>query len=344
MDLSSFRLLGRSGLAVSPLALGTMTFGRQGWGTDEAASRAVFDGYVEAGGNFVDTAEAYAGSEELLGRFIRERSLRERVVVATKFGWGAAPGNPNAGGSGRLNVLRAAEGSLRRLGTDRIDLYWMHVWDRATPALELLLTLNDLIRAGKVRYFGLSNVPAWFVVQVAMLARQHGLQGPIAGQHWYSLVERSVENEHLPAFRELGLGLQPWAPLATGLLTGKYDRDDPKGGGGRLSGPNLMGDSLFTPRNWDIVDELKAVATDAGRTPAQVALAWVLGRPGVVAPVVGAKSPEQLRETVAALDAPLAPEHGARLDAASAPPEVHPYFVNTDGNAQAAFGAVVERG
>jgi aryl-alcohol dehydrogenase-like predicted oxidoreductase len=345
MPLDAFRPIGRSGLIVSPMALGAMTFRRATWGTDDAASAAVFDAYVEAGGNFVDTAESYSdgGSEELLGRLVRERGLRERTVIATKFGWATARGNPNAGGSGRKNVRRAVEGSLRRLGTDWIDLYWLHVWDRVTPALELLVTLNDLVRAGKIRYFGLSNAPAWFVTQMVMLAQAHGLQGPVMLQNFYALVERSIENEHLPLAREFGLAVQPWAPLATGLLTGKYAKGDVASAGGRLSGENLFGDSLFTDRNWAVVEALGAVAAEAGLPPAQVALAWVLGRPGVCAPIVGATRPEQVRSNVAALDVSLSPEHRARLDAASAPPDVHPYFVNGDGLAPAVFGAEVAR-
>lgn len=343
MPLDQYRQVGRSGLAVSPMALGTITFNRPVWGSADESSRAVFDAYVDAGGNFIDTAEAYPGSEELLGGFVRERSLRQRLVIATKFGWGTAAGEPNAGGAGRKNVARAVEGSLTRLGTDWIDLYWLHTWDRTTPALELLITLNDLIRAGKIRYFGLSNVPAWYVAQMATLARMHGLQGPVMLQLFYSLVERMVENEHLPLCREFGVALQPWAPLATGLLTGKYARDDVASAGGRLSGENLFGDSLFTDRNWGIVDVLKQVAAEADLPPAQVALAWVLARPGVCAPIVGATRPEQVQSNVAALEARLSAEHRARLDEASVAPSSSAYFFNNAGNARSVFGAAVTR-
>ncbi|AWN50458.1 aldo/keto reductase [Methylobacterium sp. 17Sr1-1] len=343
MDLSDYRTLGRSGLGVSPLALGTMTFGTARWGLDEAGARAVFDAYVDEGGNFVDTADLYAGgeSEAMLGRFIAERSLRDRIVLATKAGFAAGAG-PHAGGSGAKHLHAALDGSLRRLRTDVIDLYWLHVWDGVTPAEEILETMAGLVRAGKVRYWGLSNAPAWLAAKIATLAQVRGLPGPIALQYFYSLVSREVEDEHIPLAREFGMAMVPWSPLAYGLLTGKYDRDAveaaaPRGGGlpdapaavgaarpegdRRLDGANPFGDSLFTPRNWDIVAALRRVAEALGAPPARVALAWVMGRSGVASTLMGVSRPDQVTDNVAALNLVLPPEHRAALDAASAPAE-----------------------
>ncbi len=320
MPLAAYRTLGRSGLIVSPAALGTMTFGNQAWGSDDAASRAVFDAYVDAGGNFIDTADVYSGgrSEALLGGYVADRSLRDRLVLATKFGFNAEPGNPHAGGSGRKNIHRALEGSLRRLRTDCIDLYWMHVYDMVTPAEEVLQTLGDLVRAGKIRYFGLSDLPAWYAVRMATLAAAHGVPGPVALQMEYSLVARGLEREHVPAAQACGMGMVPWSPLAGGFLSGKYVRDGQAAG--RLSGPNPFQGPFtkFTDRNWHILDVLRAVAAQLGRPPAQVALAWVAAQPGVASLLLGASRPEQLRGNLAGLELRLSAEQGQALDAASA--------------------------
>lgn len=343
MDLTQYRTLGRSGLAVSPLALGTMTFGTARWGLDEAGSRAVFDAYLERGGNFVDTADVYAGGEgeAMLGRFISERDLRDRIVLATKSGFATGHG-PHAGGNGAKHVHAALEGSLRRLRTDYIDLYWVHVWDGITPAEELLETMAGLVRAGKVRYWGISNTPAWYVAKLATLAATRGQPGPIALQYFYALVNREVEDEHIPLAAEFGLGVVPWSPLAYGLLSGKYDRATveaagPRAGGlpndaaqssemrpaddKRLDGANPFGDSLFTPRNWTIVDGVRQVAEAIGQSPARVALAWVVGRSGVASTLMGVSRPAQVTDNIAALDVVLSPEHRAALDAISAPAE-----------------------
>ena len=359
MPLTDYRTLGRSGLAVSPLALGTMTFGTARWGSADDVSAQVFDAYLEAGGNFVDTADVYAGgrSEALVGRHVAERGLRDRVVLATKFGFfagepGGAPGpNPHGGGNGRKHVHQALEGSLRRLKTDYVDLYWLHVWDTVTPAEEVLQTMGDLVRAGKVRYFGLSDMPAWYATKLATLAAAHGVPGPIAMQLEYSLVERTVEREHVPAARDGGLGVCPWSPLAGGFLTGKYTRGGedatPAGGEGRLSGSNpFSGPSTkFTPRNWAILDALRAVSAEVGRPPAQVALAWLAGRPGVAAPMLGASRVEQLRDNVAALDVRLTPDQRQALDAASAPEPAFPYPIfAADVNRGAVFGGATVEG
>jgi aryl-alcohol dehydrogenase-like predicted oxidoreductase len=343
MSLTDYRTLGRSGLAVSPIALGTMTFGTARWGLDETGSRAVFDAYVEAGGNVIDTADIYADGEgeAMIGRFVAARGLRDQLVLATKSGFASGQG-PHAGGNGAKHIHTALEGSLRRLGTDYIDLYWLHVWDGVTPAEELLDTMASLVRAGKIRYWGLSNTPAWYIAKLATLASVRGLPGPIAMQYFYSLVNREVEDEHIPLAAEFGMGMVPWSPLAYGLLTGKYDRATveaaPRRGAGlpkdaarageerpaddkRLDGANPFGDSLFTPRNWNIVDAVRRVAEETRQSPARVALAWVMGRPGVASTLMGVSRAAQVADNVAALDLVLSPAQLATLDAASAPAE-----------------------
>ena len=311
------RTLGRSGLLVSPFTLGAMTIGNDAWGSDEATSGAVLDRYLDAGGTAVDTADVYSGgrSEEILGRLIAARGIRDRVVLATKYGFNTG-GGPLTGGAGRKNAVRSLEGSLRRLGTGSVDLYWLHIWDDVTPAEEVLSTMVDLVRAGKVAHWGLSDVPAWFATQVATLAAAHGVPGPVALQLEYSLVARTIEVEHVRAARELGLGIVPWSPLAGGFLSGKYRSG---AAGGRLSGPNPFGSSKDTPANRAVVEVVREVAADLGAAPAQVALAWVLGRPGVDSVLVGARTPEQVTANLAAADLELPADARARLDRAGAP-------------------------
>jgi len=343
MSLADFRTLGRSGLAVSPFTLGTMTFGTARWGLDEAGSRAVFNAYVDAGGNAVDTADIYAGgrSEEMLGGFIAERGLRDQIVLATKSGFSSAPG-PHAGGNGAKHVHAALDRSLIRLRTDYVDLYWIHVWDGLTPAEEMLETMAGLVRSGKIRYWGISNAPAWFVAKLTTLAACRGQPGPIALQYFYSLVNRDIEDEHIPLAAEFGLGVVPWSPLGYGLLTGKYRREvveasgpraaglpsDAATGTGqrptddkRMDGPNPFGDSLFTDRNWAIVEAVRRIAEETGQSSARVALAWVIGRQGVSTTLMGVSRPEQVQDNAAALDLVLSPEQGQALDAASRPAE-----------------------
>lgn len=339
MNLQTYQPLGHSGLLVSPLALGTMTFGTPRWGLDEAGSRSVIERYVQLGGNFIDTADVYAGgrSEEIVGTFIAEKGLREQIVLATKSGFSTGKGLL-AGGNGARHINAAVADSLKRLKTDFIDLYWIHVWDGITPAEELLQTMATIIRSGKIRYWGISNTPAWYAAQLATLASVQGLPAPIGLQYFYSLADRTVENEHIPLGKTAGMGLVPWSPLAYGLLTGKYDRATveaagtrhagvPNVGGSenvqrpegdkRLDGDNPFGDMLFTDRNWRIVDELKRVASEAGETPARVALAWVIGRSGVASTLMGVSRPEQVTDNVTALDLALSTDHLAALDAVS---------------------------
>ena len=347
MDLTHYRTLGRSGLAVSPLALGTMTFGAGRWGSDAAVSATILDRYVEAGGNFIDTADVYSGgeSETMLGARLAERGLRDRLVIATKSGFSRAQGTPLAGGNSARNIRAGLEGSLRRLRTDWIDLYWTHVWDRTTPPEEVLRALTDAVARGDILYYGFSNAPAWYAAQIATLARAHGLPEPVGLQYAYSLVDRGVELDVLPAGKALGMGLVPWSPLAAGLLTGKYGRgmlaksggagslpdrtgETPQGGSdGRLNGDNPFGGLLFTEANFAVVDVLRAVAAEVGRPMAQVALAWVARRPGVSSVLVGASRPEQLEQNVAALEVALSADQQERLDAAGKPPSLNPYFI-----------------
>lgn len=325
MELTTLRTLGRSGLPVSPLSLGTMTMGNSNWGSPDDVSQGIFNAYVDAGGNSIDTADVYSNgrSEELVGRFIAERNLRDHVVLATKYAFNFDPGgdsnempNPLAGGSSRKNLHRALEGSLRRLGTDYVDLYWMHVWDGVTPPEEVLQSMVDLVRAGKIRYYGLSDVPAWFAVRVATLAQAQGVPGPVAMQMFYSLVDRSVEREHIPAGRELGMTMVPWSPLAGGFLAGKYRREDTKDTG-RLSGQNPFGETLFTEQNWRTLDAVREIAGELDRPLSQVALAWLLRKPGVGSIILGARTMIQLKDNLASLEVDLTPETVARLDAAT---------------------------
>jgi aryl-alcohol dehydrogenase-like predicted oxidoreductase len=328
--MQQYRSLGRSGLIVSPLALGTMTFGPGGWNADDATARAIFDAYLASGGNFIDTADIYSvgASEALLGRFLKETGRRDEVVLATKFAFNASSsplaaaqgrGNPNAGGAGAKNIHRALDASLRRLQTDHIDLYWMHIWDGVTPVEEIVQTLGDLVRAGKILYYGFSDMPAWVAMKAATIAAERRVPGPIAMQLEYSLVARDIEAEHVPAAAEAGMAIMPWSPLAGGFLTGKYRREDTSNSG-RLSGPNPFGDSKFSDRNWDILATLREVAAELERPLAQVALAWVMTRPGVTTTLVGASSLNQLSSNLAAAKIILTTAQMDRLNAASAPP------------------------
>jgi aryl-alcohol dehydrogenase-like predicted oxidoreductase len=330
MPVTDFRTLGRSGLVVSPLALGTMTFGSGPWGADAAASRAIFDAYRNAGGNFIDTADIYSDgeSEQLVGQFIRDSGSRDEIVLATKFGFNAdaspltatqaGGGNPNAGGAGAKNIHRALDASLKRLATDYIDLYWMHIWDGITPVEEIVQTLGDLVRAGKIRYYAFSDMPAWLAMKAATIAAERRIPAPIAMQLEYSLVARDIEGEHVPVAREGGMGVIPWSPLAGGFLSGKYKRGD-TGNSGRLSGANPFGDSKFVDRNWQILDVLNTVAAELDRPAAQVALAWVMARPAVSATLVGARTVDQLESNIAAAALVLSSDQMTRLNDISAP-------------------------
>jgi aryl-alcohol dehydrogenase-like predicted oxidoreductase len=323
--MSSYYNLGRSGLRVSPLCLGAMTFGTEwGWGVPQDTVFALLDRYAAAGGNFIDTADLYTNgsSERLIGEWMRARDNRDRVVLATKFTFGGnlGPGNPNRGGNGRKAIMRSLEASLERLQTDYVDLYWLHAWDTVTPIDEVVRTLDDLVSRGLIRHIGLSDTPAWYAARAVTLAEALGRDKVIALQLEYSLVERNIEREHVPLALELGLGITPWSPLASGLLTGKLNRDL-TGAKGRLTSFDISKSPLHakyaTARSFDIAEEVVRVASELGKTPAQVALNWVTKRPGVASTIIGATKLEQLDDNLAALEFDLPAELSRRLDEVS---------------------------
>lgn len=327
--MNDYRLLGRSGLRVAPLALGTMTFGTDwGWGADEGEAGRILDLYLDRGGNLVDTSVNYTNgaSETILGRLMGER--RERIVLATKFTMSRDPANPNAGGNHRLNMIRSVEQSLRQLDTDRIDLLYLHGWDLTTRPDEVMRGLDDLVRSGKVVYLGICNTPAWRVAQMQTLADLRGWAPLVALQIEWSLIERSVEHELVPMARELGLGVLPWSPLGGGVLTGKYQATEAAGDaqadvaatrkGVIASSGHLGADAIA------LGDLVRAIAGETGASPAQVAIAWLLGQPGVTAPILGARTLAQLEDNLGALDVVLTADQRERLDAASRPDPIFP--------------------
>lgn len=326
-----FYTLGNSGLKVTRLALGTMTFGTEwGWGSDKETARAMFDAYVDAGGNFFDTADAYTGgtSETWLGEFIAERGLRDEAVIATKFSMNLNAHTPNTAGNGRKNILRAVEGSLKRLNTDHIDLYLMHCWDRLTPPEEVMRTFDDLVRSGKVLHVGLSDVPAWYASRAHSIAEHRGYQPISALQLEYSLAERNIENEFVPFGTRYGAGIMAWSPLASGLLSGKYRASGAQQTDGRLEtvrGTTNPGFQKFNERNWAIVAELEKVSAELGRSMAQVAVNWAMTQPGLASIIIGATKLEQLKDNLGALDFEIPSELRQRLDDVSAPRPTFPY-------------------
>lgn len=319
-----YSILGRSGLRVSQLALGTMTFGEGAeWSRPERECRPVFDAYVEAGGNFIDTANMYTGgeSEKMIGRFIAND--RERFVVATKYA-NAVPGrmDPNEAGAHRKSIVQSVDKSLARLGVDYIDLYFAHFWDFTTPVEEVLRAFDDLIRAGKILHVGLSDVPAWVVSRGQAF---HDLRGspPIAClQLEYSLVQRSIEREHIPLSSAHDISIMAWSPLAGGILSGKYTGSvqTADGGARRIDSMQLQ---PLDDRNFAIAQTVVAIAREIDAKPSQVALAWVMSR-GII-PIVGATRAEQMRENLEGCDLQLTPDILARLDQATAFDMGHPY-------------------
>lgn len=324
LTLDTYRLLGRSGMRVSPLALGTATFGTEwGWGAEEAEARKLFELYVERGGNFVDTAVSYTNgtSERMLGEFMKHN--RDNLVVATKYSTLRQPGDPNSGGSHRKNLFSSVEASLRQLNTDYVDLLYLHVWDFGTSVDEVLRGMDDLVRQGKVLYVAISSAPAWQVSRMQTVADLRGWSPLVALQIEYNLVERTGERDLIPMARELGLGVVPFSPLAGGILTGKYGRADlidASAGSDEASGRKGFNRALgiVTERNLAIADVVKEVAAELGSTPSQVGLAWTLQNAGVTASIIGARTPAQLRDNLGALDVEFGADQLARLAEASA--------------------------
>jgi len=319
MPLDHYVTLGRSGLRVSPLCLGTMTFGEDwGWGTSPKDSVAILDRFIEHGGNFIDTANMYTKghSEKIIGDHVgKEPSKRDRLVIATKFTGNLYRKDPNGGGTNRKAIVQQLDNSLRRLQTDYIDLYWMHAWDHFTPIEETMRALDDLVRAGKIRYVGVSDTPAWKVAQANLLSQMRGWSPFVALQIEYSLMERTVEAELIPMAQELGLGVTPWSPLKGGVLTGKFTRDN--------AAKSERGDWVNGYLNEDtfkLVDLLVDTAKQIDSTPARVALNWVQKRAGVASTIIGARRMDQLEDNLACLDIAIPDEALAALDAATTPP------------------------
>ncbi|NVJ24637.1 MULTISPECIES: aldo/keto reductase [Myxococcus] len=320
MPLDHYVTLGRSGLRVSPLCLGAMTFGEDlGWGSSVEESQHIIDRYIELGGNFIDTANFYtkSHSEKIIGDHVgRHPARRDRLVIATKFSGNLYPGDPNGGGSGRKSIISACENSLRRLQTDYIDLYWLHNWDIHTPIEETMAALEDLVRAGKVRYLGVSDTPAWKIAQANVMAHFRGWSSFVGLQIEYSLLERSVEQELVPMALELGLGITPWSPLKSGALSGKYTRAN----AGEVKGDRgAFIHSYLNEKTYALVDELAAIAREQKSTVARVALAWVQAQPGVSSTIIGARRLSQLEDNVGALSVKLTAEQLGRLDTLTKP-------------------------
>jgi aryl-alcohol dehydrogenase-like predicted oxidoreductase len=350
-QLDHYRLLGRSGLRVSPLSLGTMTFGAGGgWGSSDEDAAAIIDRYIERGGNFIDTANFYGqmgGSESLLGRLLGER--RERMVLATKYTLTTRPGDPNASGNPRKSMVRSVEASLKRLNTDHIDLLYLHMWDGRTPVDEVLRAFDDLVRVGKILYAGLSDTPAWQASRMQAMAELRGWTPFVALQISYSLIERTVERELIPMAREMGMGVIPWSPLGGGVLSGKYSAADLAGGqsaGGAAGSRGAMNVATgrLSERNLGIARVVGEVAAELGRSPAQVALAWTLLDDAVTSPIIGARTLAQFEDNLGALDVVFDGDQIARLDAASRVEMGFPHEMLNGAVLGMAFGGVtVER-
>ncbi|MFI4883515.1 MAG: aldo/keto reductase [Phycisphaerales bacterium JB064] len=339
MPLTDYITLGRSGLRVSPFCLGTMTFGLEwGWGSDVETSNTVISTFLEKGGNFLDTANMYTKghSEVVIGDYFDSgpgKGRRDRAVIATKFLGNMYMGDPNGGGASRKTIYESCEQSLRRLKTDYIDLYWMHFWDKHTPIEETMRALDDLVRAGKVRYIGFSDTPAWIVSQAQTMAHFRDWSPLIALQIEYSLLERTVEHDLMPMARELQLGVTPWSPIKGGILSGKYTRENtPKEGEGRYKEDSRY----LTERTFKIIDALIEIGKAHDASAAQVAFKWVQDRDGVASTIIGARTIDQLVDNLKALDLELTESETKTLDELSAPEPVfpHSFLANIDNAIQ----------
>src|SRR5918912_3703129 len=341
--MMTYHLLGKSGLRVSELCLGAMTFGEEwGWGASKEESHKIFNAYVDAGGNFIDTANKYTEgtSEKYIGEFIAND--RDRFVLATKYTSNTRRGDPNAGGNHRKNMIQSLETSLKRLNTDYIDLYWVHAWDSLTPIEEMMRALDDMIRAGKILYIGISDAPAWIVSQANTLANLKGWTEFTGLQIEYSLIERTPERELLPMANALDIGVTAWSPLAGGVLTGKYNKNNKKEqkltqqqntpsssstmvvtqeGNSRLEVQNELANRFLSDRNMLIAQEVSKIANEIGRSAAQVALNWVrqqnivapAGKNKII-PIIGARKETQMKDNLACLEFELTGEQMQRLN------------------------------
>jgi len=312
-----YKLLGRSGLRVSELCLGVMTFGEEwGWGASKEESRRIFDVFVDRGGNFIDTANKYTEgtSEKYLGEFVGAE--RDRFVIATKYTLSMNPDDPNAAGNHRKNMVQSVEASLKRLNTDYIDLYWLHAWDFLTPVEEVMRGLDDLVRAGKVLYIGISDTPAWIVAQANTLADLQGWSRFVGLQIEYSLIQRTPERELLPMARAFEIAVTPWAVVGGGILTGKYTGDPDLDA--KVDHKRDPSEKRLSEQNLKIAATVKKIAEESGHPAAQVAINWVRQQPGLVVPIIGARTATQLEQNLGCLDWELEREHLEELSATSA--------------------------
>jgi len=329
-----YRLLGNSGLRVSEASLGTMTFGEEwGWGAAKDEARKMYDAYREAGGNFIDTANIYTNgtSETFLGEFMSGH--RQSIVLATKFSNAFPANDANAAGNHRKSMAQSVDASLKRLKTDYIDLYWVHIWDQLTPVEETMRGLDDLVRQGKILYVGISDAPAWWIAQANTLAQLRGWSPFVGLQIEYSLIERSVERELVPMAKALNIGLTAWSPLAGGVLSGKYHGGASVGAAeqGRMSSDMMKDFKPEQERSDRIVAALKAVSGEVGRSAAQVALAWLQVRPVPVIPILGVRKIAQLQDNLASLELKLSDKQVKKLDEASAIDLGFPYSMYEKG-------------
>jgi aryl-alcohol dehydrogenase-like predicted oxidoreductase len=342
MALDEYVTLGRSGLRVSPFCLGAMNFGLAGgWGCDVAESERILQGYLDRGGNFVDTANFYTNghSEKIVGDFLAARpGLRDRIVLGSKFFGNMYPGDPNGGGASRKAIRTQLRDTLKRLGTDYLDVYWLHNFDQHTPVEETMGTLDELVRAGSVRYVGFSNTPAWFTAQAHTMALLRSWPPIIALQVEYSLLARTVEGELVPLARDAGMGLTPWSPLAGGYLSGKYTR-------GAAPADTMRGQIVGGPseEQFTVIDVLHDVAAELDASPAAVALAWLRTRPAVAAPILGPRRAGHLEANLDAFDVTLTAAQIAQLDKISTPALNYPSDLNRQTGAMLQFaGATVD--
>jgi aryl-alcohol dehydrogenase-like predicted oxidoreductase len=335
-----YQLFGRSGLRVSPLCLGTMTFGKDwGWGSDAATAKEIYDAFMEAGGNFIDTADVYTegSSERILADLIS--TDRDHVVLATKYTLSNTTHNPNNSGNHRKNLVQSVEQSLRRLNTDYIDLLWVHAYDYLTPIDEMMRALDDLVSQGKILYIGISDAPAWVTARANTMAEFRGWSRFIGNQLEYNLTERTPERDLLPMSQELGLGVVAWSPLAAGILTGKYNKDNGKGSGGRMEGTTSY---RLNERNYNIAAKVVEIAQSLDVSPAQVALAWISQQGHI--PIIGARTLNQLKDNMGSLDVTISAEQMQQLEQVSSIDLGFPHdFVTRPGAQKMIYGGMVNQ-